>query len=679
MKGSPSIIHPAAFKWLALFSALSWSFHVAAQGQFTPSPEEQRLLEADPRSLLGTSSDARTYYATTRLADMEARDEREAPAQVQVITSRQLKAYGVRNLQEALMLVPGMSTALGRDASIGAGIHGNWAMEGQCLFMLDGKVLNEADNGSFALDSRVPLANVERIEILAGPSFVMHGGMAALGVVNIVTRTAEHGTGSAVDVQTGFANGQHAYTTTTASGAHRLSGQQDLSFLISRSTGTRSNANYLLPDRTRMNAADSTGFASNGFQLAYRWKSLKASAAYMEERFHPGTGDHAVLQRNMVFGLEQRAALVKRLELYWRAGHSEQAPWNYINTASAALLSANTSSTSTSAEAIFIYKPVEGLALRAGVDGYLQASAFEQRHDTLARHFDGSNAIPFHSMAWLAEASWRSKVGVFLAGYRQEQHSLAGTFGAPRFAFTSVVGRFHGKIGWSQSYRIPSLFNLDHASVPGSLLGAQLSSLEGELGLRIGKAVRITGNIYQTTITDPIIAAIDSTGRMVYRNGSPIGTEGIDARLQIETKRVSLLAAAGLVRRMVGVTGSATDAPGDATSLLGLPAVRLIGAIGYEAASWLTLRCRGNWQGGIQFLRYTGEGEPARETTTDEALLFAGIGIHPDKERRLSIDMACSNILDTTQQIVSPENLGQFPLQLNGRQWQLGISYNFVR
>ncbi|MCC6840204.1 MAG: TonB-dependent receptor [Flavobacteriales bacterium] len=679
MKGSPSIIHPASIKWLALFSALSWAYHVAAQGQYTPSQEEQRLLEADPRSLLGTSSDARTYYATTRLADMEARDEREAPAQVQVITSRQLKAYGVRNLQEALMLVPGISMALGRDASIGAGIHGNWAMEGQCLFMLDGKVLNEADNGSFALGNRVPMANVERIEILTGPSFVMHGGMAALGVVNIVTRTAEHGTGSAVDMQTGFANGQHAYTTTTASGAHRLSGQQDLSFLISRSTGTRSNADYLLPDSTRMNAADSTGFASNSFQLAYRWKSLKASAAYVEERFHPGMGDHAVLQRNMVFGLEQRAALVKRLELYWRAGHSDQAPWNYINTGSPALLSANTSSTTTSAKAILIYKPVEGLALRAGVDGSLRTSIFEQRHDTLARHFDGSHAIPFPSMAWLAEASWRSKAGVLLAGFRQEQHSLAGTFGAPRFAFTRVARRFHGKIGWGRSYRIPSLFTLDHASVPGSLLGAQVTSLEGELGLRIGKAVRITGNIYQTTITDPIMATIDSTGRMVYRNGTPTGTEGIDARLQIETKRMSLLVAAGLVRRMDGITGSATDAPGDAASLQGLPPVRLIGAIGYEAAPWLTLRCRGSWQSGIQILRYTSEGHVVQETTAEQALLYAGIGIHPDKERRLSVDLSCGNILDTPQLIVSPAHIDQTPLQLNGRQWQIGVTYNFVR
>lgn len=679
MKGFPSIILPATLKGLLLFSALLWAFHAAAQGQFKPSQEEQRLLEADPRSLLNTSSDAGTFYATTRLADMEARDEREAPAQVQVITARQLKAYGVRNLRKALMLVPGFATAMGRDASIGLGIHGTWAMEGSCLFMLDGKTLNEADNGSFALDDRIPIANVERIEVLTGPSFVMHGGLAALGVVNIVTRTAEHGTGSTANLQAGISNDQHAYTLFSASGAQRLSGKQDISYLISHSTGNRSNASYLLPDSTRMNAADSTGFASNTFQLSYRWNNLKAIAAYMEERYQPGVGDYTVLQRNLIFGLEQRSALAKRLELYWRASHAEQAPWNYINTGSTDLLSANTSSTSTSGEAIFIFKPVEGLALRAGVDGHLQASTFEQRHDTLALHFNGERSIPFHSIAWLAEASWRSRAGVLLAGYRQEQHSLAGTFGAPRLAFTRVIGRFHGKISWGQSFRIPSIMNLDHAAVPGSLLGAQISSLEGELGLRIGKAVRITGNIYQTIITDPLTAAFDSTGRMAYRNGPSTGAEGVDARVQIETKRISFLAAAGLLREMDGAMSPVTDTQGGAVGQPGMPSVRLIGAVGFEAAPWLTLRCRGSWQEGVHMLHYKSQGKLVQETMAPQALLFAGLGIHPGQDQRLSIDMACNNFLDTPQLIVSPLGDDRSAMQLNGRQWQLGITYKFVR
>ncbi|MBK9418857.1 MAG: hypothetical protein IPN62_16640 [Flavobacteriales bacterium] len=90
-----------------------------------------------------------------------------------------------------------------------------------------------------------PLANVERVEVVLGPGSVLHGGYAALGVINIVTRNADHGTGSRAGCMLGHSNGAFTRTSAHIGGAHRLSRNQEIGYLVSHSRGNRSNAQRL--------------------------------------------------------------------------------------------------------------------------------------------------------------------------------------------------------------------------------------------------------------------------------------------------------------------------------------------------------------------------------------------------------------------------------------------------
>ncbi|HKK08312.1 MAG TPA: TonB-dependent receptor plug domain-containing protein, partial [Gemmatimonadota bacterium] len=60
----------------------------------------------------------------------------------------------------------------------------------QVLVLVDGVPVNDPQTGHFDLDVAVPLASVERIEILRGPASATFGADAVGGVVNIVTRGA---------------------------------------------------------------------------------------------------------------------------------------------------------------------------------------------------------------------------------------------------------------------------------------------------------------------------------------------------------------------------------------------------------------------------------------------------------------------------------------------------------
>ena len=154
--------------------------------------EPPRLIANDGEELLDQALDNDRRVVRADLAALGETDIRKAPVSITVLSAKQIKASGARNLLEALQLVPGLTFGRDVDDVVGIAIHGTWAEEGKCLFMLNGMQLNENDFGTYAIGNRIPLDNVERIEVISGPGSVLYGGYAALGV--IISSPAQHGT-----------------------------------------------------------------------------------------------------------------------------------------------------------------------------------------------------------------------------------------------------------------------------------------------------------------------------------------------------------------------------------------------------------------------------------------------------------------------------------------------------
>lgn len=311
--------------------------------------QEDRLLQTDPRSILTAEALHARRIVVTSIADMEAKDVREAPANVQVITAAQMTAAGARDLTEALQLVPGLAIGRDVDDALGVALHGNWAEEGKCLFLLNGIQLNENDFGTYTLGQRIPLQNVERIEIIIGPGSIVHGGFAALGVVNIVTYSAEQQLGTKATVRTSGTREGHTRTSITVSGSHRLGADQEINYLLSNSNGQRSNATYTLPNGDPIDLRDSTGYTTSSFQFNYRWKEVKAYMHYLDETFDVSDGTYTVHMRDILLGVEQGLRLGKRATGFWRIAHADQLPWYYMDTDEIERLASNTTNQRTSA------------------------------------------------------------------------------------------------------------------------------------------------------------------------------------------------------------------------------------------------------------------------------------------------------------------------------------------
>jgi len=116
---------------------------------------------------------------------------------VEVVGAEQLRALPVRTVSEALRLAVGVDLQARSPAQADVSIRG--ASFEQVVVLVDGVRMSDAQTGHFDLDLTVPLAQVERIEVLRGAASALYGADAIGGVINVVTRAPGQGGTAAVE------------------------------------------------------------------------------------------------------------------------------------------------------------------------------------------------------------------------------------------------------------------------------------------------------------------------------------------------------------------------------------------------------------------------------------------------------------------------------------------------
>ncbi|HEX7090398.1 MAG TPA: TonB-dependent receptor [Longimicrobiales bacterium] len=110
---------------------------------------------------------------------------------VEVITAEALAATPARTVADVLFWALGVDLQARSSAQADLSLRGG-SFE-QVLVLVDGARMSGAQTGHFDLDLAIPLAEVERIEVLRGPATALYGADAVGGVINIVTRRGAEG------------------------------------------------------------------------------------------------------------------------------------------------------------------------------------------------------------------------------------------------------------------------------------------------------------------------------------------------------------------------------------------------------------------------------------------------------------------------------------------------------
>ena len=115
---------------------------------------------------------------------------KDAPVQTEVITSRMLKNYGGRSIEDILS---GLTSSFAfNEDDMGSQMQLNGLGNDYILILIDGKRIHGDVGGQNDL-SLIDPQNIEKIEIVKGAASALYGSDAIAGVINIITKKHNEG------------------------------------------------------------------------------------------------------------------------------------------------------------------------------------------------------------------------------------------------------------------------------------------------------------------------------------------------------------------------------------------------------------------------------------------------------------------------------------------------------
>ncbi|HWK58437.1 MAG TPA: TonB-dependent receptor [Parapedobacter sp.] len=186
----------------------------------------------------------------------------ELPIPITTISAREIQNPGIVRLNEILAEQTGL--ALVGDHGTGVQMQGFDAQ--YTMILIDGEPLIGRTSGTLEL-SRITMANIDRIEIVKGPSSSLYGSEAMAGVINIITKTPPKGVSAGI--ATRYGTNQSADI--SVDGAYR-SEKLTVSGLVNRF----SNQGYsLMPESGFQTVAPFAAYTASG-KVGYQFSDKTA-------------------------------------------------------------------------------------------------------------------------------------------------------------------------------------------------------------------------------------------------------------------------------------------------------------------------------------------------------------------------------------------------------------------
>jgi outer membrane receptor protein involved in Fe transport len=127
----------------------------------------------------------------------------EAPAIVTILTGQQIREQGYRFLADAIGDIPGF---LAHRFIYGTSVMANpRGITGGGMVLHNGLDVYDGAQGVPSLGENMPIETVKRVELVSGPGGVLWGANSLVGVINVVTKTADDLQG--VEAGTGYGTG----------------------------------------------------------------------------------------------------------------------------------------------------------------------------------------------------------------------------------------------------------------------------------------------------------------------------------------------------------------------------------------------------------------------------------------------------------------------------------------
>ncbi|MBI3134310.1 MAG: TonB-dependent receptor plug domain-containing protein [Bacteroidetes bacterium] len=431
----------------------------------------------------------------------------EAPGSVYVITSEDIQKNGYRDLIDVFMDIPGFNIASDVQNGTGISLRGAWAAEAKLLVMIDGLIMNDMSYGSFVLGGRIPLLNVDRIEVIRGASSSIYGGIAGLGVVNIITKEGNYSKASTFQLDAGFSGDEFSGTRLTFSNTSYLLNDFELSLSGSIYQGNKSNQQYTHPDSMYTDFSDSSEVGNTYLQMKLRRKEFEYKVLYDDYSFQATHEGIYSLCRTFIndFSYDKK---IGKFHLYSSANLKEQIPWNTQYGDPVVYDIQNLKTRRISLSVNMTYALNDRLSFLLGGSYY---NDYMRCYRPFLALNTGNTSENYNAAAGFGEVTFKTKFFHLFAGGRLDYYESFKPNFAPRLSLTKEFKSFHYKLIYGQSFKIPTLQNINLAITNTEPIKPEhIKDYQVELGVKLKKHTLNLGGFY-TSIDDIIVYGYDLT------------------------------------------------------------------------------------------------------------------------------------------------------------------------
>jgi outer membrane cobalamin receptor len=608
---------------------------------------------------------------------------RETPGIISIITQEEIRNSGARDMIDVLRLIPGFDFGYDVQGVVGVGLRGNWVHEGKILLMIDGLEMNESSYNNFAYGFHIPIDQIAKVEIIRGPGSAIYGGIAELGVINIITKTGEQLKG--LEATTTYGQMQHAMG---HAGGNLNAGFKttnfDFSALGSYQVANRSDQQYYMTfdnnDTIELSEGGSD-IKSGHLNLGVQGKKLSARFIYDDYKTEYLYYDEEVYKifeefRTILgevkyrFDINDNLSITPEFNYKFSRPYYEEDYWRNFN------VSRYTGSINGNYTVNKKINFVAGAEFKHDVGKMIEVDGLF--------YSDSSASINLNNIAVYAEGLFRLNKINFVAGGRVENNNKYGLAAAPRVGATAIFNKLHFKALVSAAFRSPSVGNIDTGKdiQPENALVSEV-----EVGYRINDNMFITANMFDIKINKTIVYFDNGGDDQVpgvdwgYKNAKSSGTDGLELEYKIRYAKVSATASYSYYTLAYKSVPELYAVPGFEDRALGLSPHKLAISGSYLPLKNLYLSPTISYHSkryAYASLDEAGENPVLKEYDSYTLLNFS-IGYNNLFVKGINFSLSVFDLLNQRPYILQPYNGWNAPFPGRSREVVLKISYQFSR
>lgn len=638
-------------------------------GLVTAQELEEDLFDLSLEELMNIEIDVASGKGTTL---------RESPGIISYIDVEEITHSGARDFMDVLRMIPGFEFASDVDHAVGLGVRGNWGFEGKVLILLDEQPLNETSYGTFSFGQRIPVDNIQKIEIIRGPGSALYGGVAGLAVIKVTTKSGADLNGGQISANYGVSDGTSIRKNIQASFGKAFSDELSVSLSAYLNDGKQSAGIYNALDGSEINYGDSSSLKTANVNLGMKYKDLNLRFIYDEMNVRNLSWDGTSVFSGIYFGADYDWRVNEKLTVTPRFNYKRQDPWSYkdanweedidyedvFNTRFTGNITAN-------------WDVSEKLNLVFGGEYYHDESTFYIEDPEWNVFSNDENSIAFSDLAIFAQATYSSKFANITAGIRYDDHSAVDAAFVPRIGLTKVVNDWHFKLLYSQAFKTPVIENIN---INPEIKPERIEVAEFETGYRLNENMFLTANVFYTRIKDVIVYNEWEDGDDIiysYENYPHSGTHGFEVDYKYKGKWGFVNAGYSFYRANQDAEVEAFIIPGNDKLFQGLPGHKFTASANIKLAKNLYLNPSLLFFSEKYYYEYNEDWELVLDKLDNLVLAHINLTYENLLTKGLDLGVGVYNLGNSVDLLPQPYNGGNYPVLNAGREVNFNLKYRF--